>query len=106
MLNDGEHIQHSTFNIQHSPSPPYNNSPMPRLPALALALFVAACATPSLPPTQPNDREWSLLGADYAWIESLRKAQVPPPPNASRKQMIEVTLANLQKIQAPLDAFM
>jgi hypothetical protein len=73
---------------------------------LILALALAACATTSLPPTQPNDKEWGLLGADYAWIESLRKAQVPPPPNASRKQMIEVTLANLQKIQAPLDAFM
>jgi len=79
---------------------------MPRPSLIILALLVAACASSSLPPTQPNDKEWSLLGADYAWIESLRKAQTPPPPNASRKQMIELTLANLQKIQAPLDAFM
>jgi len=79
---------------------------MPRLIAVFFALLLFTCATTSGPPTQPNDREWSLLGADYTWIESLRKAQTPPPPSASRKQMIEVTLANLQKIQAPLDTFM
>src|SRR5438552_2868359 len=79
---------------------------MPRLLLVILALILTACTTTQGPPTQPNDREWTLLGADYAWIESLRKAQTPPPPNASRKQMIEVTLANLQKIQAPLDTFM
>jgi len=48
---------------------------MPRLLALSLILTLAACATTQGPPTEPNDREWSLLSADYAWIESLRKAQ-------------------------------
>src|SRR5438132_13993798 len=86
---------HSTFAIQHSTFlvPPYNNCPMHRALPGILALLLAACTTTQGPPTQPNDREWTLLGADYAWIESLRKAQTPPPPNASRKQMIEVTLA-------------
>ncbi len=79
---------------------------MPRRLAILVILLTTACSTTQGPPTQPNDKEWSLLAADYAWIESLRKAQVPAPPDASRKQMIEVTLANLQKIQAPLDAFM
>ena len=79
---------------------------MPRLLSAAIALLLAACATTQGPPTEPNDREWNLLGADYAWIESLRKAQAPLPPNASRKQMIEITLANLQKIEPPLNAFM
>ena len=78
---------------------------MPRLLALALIL-ATACATTSRPPTEPNDREWNLLAADYAWIESLRKAQTPAPPTASRKQMIEVALANLQKIESPLNTLM
>jgi tetratricopeptide (TPR) repeat protein len=78
---------------------------MPRFLSIILSLTLFACATTSAPPTEPNDREWSLLGADYAWIESLRKAQTPPPPNASRKQMIETSLANLQKIEAPLNAY-
>jgi hypothetical protein len=79
---------------------------MPRYLSTLIALILAACATTQGPPTEPNDREWGLLGADYAWIESLRKAQTPVPPNASRKQMIEITLANLQKIDAPLNTFM
>src|SRR5437763_13157842 len=78
---------------------------MPRPLPVILALTLAACATTSGPPTEPNDREWNLIGADYAWIESLRKAQVPAPPSASRKQMIETTLANLQKIETPLNTF-
>src|SRR3954469_14728005 len=78
---------------------------MPRRLA-TLLILLTACSTAQGPATQPNDKEWTLLAADYAWIESLRKAQVPAPTDASRKQMIEVTLANLQKIQGPLDAFM
>jgi hypothetical protein len=79
---------------------------MPRPLAILLALTLAACTSlPTGPPTEPNDREWGLLAADYAWIESLRKGQQAPPPNASRKQMIEVTLANLQKIEPALNSF-
>ena len=79
---------------------------MPRLLTLLLITALCACATaPTGPPTEPNDGEWNLLAADYAWIESLRKAQTPLPANASRKQMIEVTLANLQKIEPTLEAF-
>ena len=78
---------------------------MPRSLALLLVLVLAACATPQGPATQPNDREWNLIAADYAWIESLRKAQAPLPPSASRKQMIEITLANLQKMEPSLNAF-
>lgn len=79
---------------------------MPRRPTLLLILAITACVSvPPGPPTEPNDREWTLLAADYAWIESLRKAQTPLPPNASRKQMIEITLANLEKIRPSLEAF-
>jgi hypothetical protein len=79
---------------------------MPRAIALLLALLLTACATvPSGPPTEPNDREWNLLGGDYASIEATRKGQPQPPPTASRKQMIEMTLANLQRLEPTLNAF-
>lgn len=80
---------------------------MPRFLALLLLALTlaAACATPG-PPTEPNDREWNLLSADYAWIETLRKAQPVPPPTASRKQMIETDLENHKKIEPVLTAFL
>src|SRR5204863_1344692 len=87
--------------------PPYNNDAMRPSFALLPVFLLAACASlPLGPPTQPNDREWNLLATDYAWIESLRKAQPAPPVGASRKQMIEMTLANLQKIEPALNAFL
>jgi len=74
-----------------------------RTTAIMLAgVLLASCAS-SLP-TRPNDREWKLLTADYAWIQTLRDAQPSPPPNASRKQMIETELENhrkLEKVYAP-----
>jgi hypothetical protein len=68
--------------------------------------LLAACTTVSGPSTEPNDREWNLLTADYAWIETLRKAQAVAPPNASRKQMIEVDLENHRKLDDVLSTFM
>jgi hypothetical protein len=81
---------------------------MPRPAVLLSALvFLAACATaPPGPPTQPNDAEWRVLSDDYAGIEAVRKAQPQPPANASRKQTIELALANLQKIEPQMNAFM
>lgn len=73
---------------------------MPR--AAALVFFAALLAVGVFaagPPTQPNDREWGLLSADYAWIDTLRKAQPLPPANASRKQMLELVLANQKKLE-------
>jgi hypothetical protein len=68
-------------------------------------LFVlAACAT-SGPPTRPNEREWTLITADYQWIQTLRAAQKTPPPNATRKQEIELTLDNISKMQPTYDPF-
>jgi len=90
-------IEHLTFSIQHS-------SVMRRLLIGFLAILLASCATTG-PPTQANDREWSLLLADYQWLETLRKAQVLPPPTASRKQQIEARLANMQKIEPVYVAF-
>ncbi len=73
---------------------------------LSVTTLLAACATVSGPPTEPNDREWNLITADYAWIETLRKAQPQPPPNASRKQMIELDLENHRKIDDVYTTFM
>jgi tetratricopeptide (TPR) repeat protein len=68
-------------------------------------LLLVACATPG-PPTQANDREWNLIAADYEWLQTLRKAQPVPPPNASRKQMIDLAIKNHEKITPTYDAFM
>jgi len=76
---------------------------MPKPLVLALILL-AACATPG-PPTQPNDREWNQIAADYQWLDNLRNAQPKPPANASRKQQIELMLANLQKIEPVYNSF-
>ena len=67
-------------------------------------LLILACA-PAGPPTTPNDREWSLLSADYQWIQTLRAAQKPVPANATRKQQIEIVLENQQKLAATYQAF-
>jgi len=81
---------------------------MPKLLILSitLALATVACSiTPPGPPTQPNDREWNQLAADYQWLDNLRNAQAKPPVGASRKQQIEVMLANLQKIEPVYNSF-
>jgi len=70
---------------------------------LALVLLAAACA--SGPPTQPNDREWSQILNDDAWIESVRKAQPAPPADAPRKQQIEMTLETHKKLEPTYVAF-
>src|SRR5690349_12354064 len=72
--------------------------------AAATALLLA-CATPG-PPTEPNDREWTLIAADYQWLQTLRNAQPQPPANASRKQMIDLAIKNHEKITPTYDAFM
>jgi tetratricopeptide (TPR) repeat protein len=76
--------------------------------SLALLLTTALCSAclSSGPPTTHNDREWNLLLADYQWLETLRKAQPQPPASATRKQQIEVQLANLQKIEPVYVVFM
>jgi len=61
-------------------------------------LLLAACVS-SAPATAPNDREWNLIDADYQWLQTLRKAQPQPAANASRKQQIELLLANHTKIE-------
>ena len=70
---------------------------MRKLVLLSLLLFIA-CA-PAGPPTTPNDREWTLLAADYQWILTLRQAQKQPAATASRKEQIEILLENHKKIE-------
>lgn len=69
----------------------------------ALILFTAC--VPAGPPTNPNDREWSLLSADYQWIQTLRASQKPIPPSAPRKQQIEIMLENQQKLAQTYQVF-
>ena len=71
---------------------------------IALALFMIACASAG-PPAQANDREWSLLTADYQWIQTLRNAQRQPTAAMTRKEQIELALDNLKKIEIPYNAF-
>ena len=71
---------------------------------IPLILIVAACA--SGPTRKPNDKEWTLLMADYQWIQTLRGAQKSAPATASRKQQIEVTLENYRKIEPTYVAYM
>lgn len=82
----------------------FTTAPMKPLALISLLLF-AACTTVTGPATEPNDREWNLITADYAWLESVRKAQPQPQPGMSRKQQIEVALEAHRKIKPTLDTF-
>jgi hypothetical protein len=70
-----------------------------RTTALLLLLTLAISCAPAAPQVGPNDREWSLLMADYQWLETMRKAQRQPAAGASRKERIEITLENLKKLE-------
>ena len=70
-----------------------------------LCVFCVACVAAG-PPTQPNEREWTALLTDYAWIDGLRKAQAQIPPTATRKQMIEASLATHRKMEPVYNPFM
>jgi tetratricopeptide (TPR) repeat protein len=64
-----------------------------------LLLLFSCAPVPTGPPTQPNDREWTVILADYQWILTLRGAQKQPPPTAPRKEQIELLLDNHKKIE-------
>lgn len=70
-----------------------------------LLLSVACVSGPSGPATEPNEREWSLLNADYQWIQTLRNAQRQPNPSMPRKEQIELAVDNLRKLEVPYNAF-
>lgn len=74
--------------------------------ALSLALLHVLSCTPAGPPTRPNDKEWTLLTADYQWLQTLRTAQPVPPATAPRKQQIEQLLENHRKIEPTYVVFM
>jgi tetratricopeptide (TPR) repeat protein len=73
--------------------------------ALSFLLVTLACA-PAGPATQPNEREWSLLTADYQWLETVRTSQKKPGATATRKERIELALENLNKLEPTYNAFM
>ena len=72
---------------------------------LLLTLSLACTVAPTGPPTEPNEREWASITADYQWIQTLRAAQKQPPPSATRKEQIELILDNHKKIELPYVAF-
>jgi tetratricopeptide (TPR) repeat protein len=72
---------------------------------LVSLVFLSFSCVPAGPPTQPNDREWSLITADYQWIQTIRAAQKQPAPNAPRKEQIEILLDNHKKIEVLYVAF-
>lgn len=73
---------------------------------LVLSFFLLSFAcTPAGPPTAPNEREWSLLMADYQWLETVRKSQKQPAATATRKERIELLLDNHKKIEPTYVAF-
>ena len=71
---------------------------------IAITLLALACA-PAGPANGPNDREWTLLQADYQWIQTLRSAQKQPNPASPRKEQIELVLNNLKNIEVPYNTF-
>lgn len=76
---------------------------MKRLSALLLALAALGCLS-GRPLTQPNDREWNRLLADYQWLEGLRSAG--PQLAGARRQQIETLLDTQKKIEPTLVAFL
>ena len=73
---------------------------------LLLSLFTVACAMPPAgPPTEPNDREWTVIAADYQWLLTLKQAQKQPAGSASRKETIEILLENHKKLEPTYVAF-
>ena len=76
---------------------------MRKLALLTLLTFIA-CAPAATTPA-PNDREWSLLMADYQWILTLRDAQKKPTGTMGRKEQIELALENLRKLEPTYSVF-
>src|SRR4028119_476442 len=77
--------------------------PLPTF-VLGFLLTLVACA-PAGPVTTPNDREWSLITADYQWIQTIRASQKQAPPTATRKEQIELLLDNHKKLEQMYVAF-
>lgn len=71
---------------------------------LTVVFFVSSLSAG--PATQPNEREWNLLTADYTWIQTLRNAQLQLPATATRKQQIEAALESHRKIEPVLNTFL
>ena len=43
--------------------------------------------------------EWAAIEADYSWLQTLRNANRVPGPTATRKERIELWLANERKLE-------
>ncbi|HEY0592758.1 MAG TPA: tetratricopeptide repeat protein [Thermoanaerobaculia bacterium] len=80
---------------------------MRRALVLSLSLLLAACATrpPGLP-TQPNEKEWAALQAEYDTIQSLRAALPQPPAGATRRDLIDLHLQSQKQLEPRLEPFL
>ena len=78
---------------------------MRKLLFLLPAFFLSSCIS-SAPPTQPNDREWNVLAADYTSIDALRKAQPVAPAGSSRKMMLEAAVESHRMLEMAYLPFM
>ena len=67
-----------------------------RMPLVAL-LFLAACAA-SGPLTQPNDREWNLLTADYQWPADAARCAGEAGRDGIAQDRIQTHLSNLKPV--------
>lgn len=80
---------------------------MRRTLLLSIALLLAACATaPAGPSTQPNEKEWTALQAEYDTIQALRAALPQPPAGATRRDLIELHLQNQKQLEPRLEPFL
>jgi tetratricopeptide (TPR) repeat protein len=74
--------------------------------SLLFSIAVTACAPATVAPAPvSNDREWTLLAADYQWILNLRDSQRKAAPGTTRKEQIELVLENHNKILPTYNAF-
>ncbi|MGA7614260.1 MAG: hypothetical protein WBX15_03680 [Thermoanaerobaculia bacterium] len=65
---------------------------------LLSAFLVAGCATGNLP-NRPNEREWRKISTEYDRLVAMRRSLPEPAKEGSRKEQIEVLLANHKKLE-------
>ena len=68
-----------------------------RVRSLVVVAALVALVSPCL--VAQSSEEWSVIEADYEWLQTLRKANPVPLPPATRKERIEAWLASERKLE-------